>query len=147
MKFFNNLILFSLIIQIHPAVYSQTNQLKELRYSDAQPQLHRLTARASDIDKRVRAHPEIGFLLESNGKPMDVQHASVDTRVAPRGKLMIWLMAHNSELFERVNSYGIHAIRVHYANKWFSICCQEKPVGETCRGRHSLRSCDRARFQ
>lgn len=134
MKIRITVLLFLLFIQFQPVVYSQSNQPKQLHYSDAQPQVHRLTVRASDVDKRVRAHPEIGFLLESNGKPTDIQHASVDTRVAPRGKLMIWLMAHNSELFDRVNSYGIHAIRVHYANKWFSTCCQEKPVGETCRG-------------
>ena len=134
MKLLNAALLLSLIFPVQSVVYSQTNQPEQLRFSDAQPKLHRLTARASDIDKRVRAHPEIGFLLESNGKPTDLQHASVDTRVAPRGKLMVWLMAHNGELFDRVNSYGIHAIRVHYANKWFSICCQEKPVGEMCRG-------------
>ena len=112
----------------------QTNQPRQLSFSDPQSQHYRLTARASEIDHRVKAHPAIGFLIESNGRPADLQHASVDTRVAPRGKLVIWLMAHNSELFDRVNSYGIHAIRVHYANKWFSICCQEKPVGENCRG-------------
>lgn len=112
----------------------QTDRPRTLRFTDSQPQHYKLTARASAIDARVSAHPEIGFLLESNGKPADLQHASVDTRVAPRGKLVIWLMAHNSELFDRVNSYGIHAIRVHYANKWFSLCCQEKPVGENCRG-------------
>lgn len=94
----------------------------------------KLQARASEIDSRVKSHPEIGFVLEAKGKPADIQRASVDTRVAPRGKLMIWLMSHNSALFDRVNSYGIHAIQVHYANKWFSICCQEKPVGENCRG-------------
>ena len=134
MKTLITALLFWLFIQMQPVVYSQSKPSGQLQYSDAEPQLHRLTVRASDVDRRVRAHPEIGFLLESNGKPADVQHASVDTRVAPRGKLMIWLMAHNVELFERVNSYGIHAIRVHYANKWFSTCCQEKPVGETCRG-------------
>ena len=100
----------------------------------AQKRKYTLRARASEIDSRVKAHPEIGFLLEKGGKPHDLQNASVDTRVKPRGKLMIWLMGHNSQLFDRVNSYGIHAIQVHYANKWFSICCREKPVSENCRG-------------
>lgn len=103
-------------------------------FTDQNPQHYKFRERASAIDKRVKSHPEIGFVLEANGKPADLQNASVDTRVKPRGKLMIWLMGHNSELFDRVNSYGIHAIQVHYANKWFSICCRENPVGENCRG-------------
>ena len=95
----------------------------------------KLTARASEIDSRVKAHPEIGFLIESKrGVAADLQHASVDTRVKSRGKLVIWLMAHNERLFDRINSYGLHAMRVHYANRWFSICCRENPVGEHCRG-------------
>jgi len=39
--------------------------------------------------------------------------------VKPQGKLVIWLMGHSKPLFERVNSYGLHAIQVHYANGWF----------------------------
>ncbi|GAA5479386.1 BPSS1187 family protein [Haloferula helveola] len=105
------------------------------RFDDPKPQRYQLTARASKIDPRVKAHPEIDFLIETkDGKPADVQQASVDTRVAPRGELVIWLMGYNPGLFERWNSYGLHAIRPHYANKWFSICCREKPVGENCRG-------------
>jgi hypothetical protein len=90
-----------------------------LAFRDPTPQRYELTARASAIDPRVRAHPEIDFLLETEGKPQDIGQASVDTRVAPQGRLMIWLMGHSAPLFERVNSYGIHAIRVHYANGWF----------------------------
>ena len=86
---------------------------------DSSPRRYEFSARASDIDKRVQAHPEIDFLLESKGKPADLQHASVDTRVEPVGKLVVWLMGHSAPLFERVNSYGLHAIRVHYANGWF----------------------------
>ncbi len=53
-----------------------------LKYRDPAPQHYRLTARASAIDSRVRPHPEIGFVIEStSGKPADVQHAAVDTRV------------------------------------------------------------------
>jgi hypothetical protein len=29
------------------------------------------------------------------------------------------LMGHSAPLFERINSYGLHAMRVHYANGWF----------------------------
>ena len=107
----------------------------QLSYSDPAPQHYRIKMRASEIDSRVKSHPEIGFVLtDKKGKPADEENASVDTRVAPRGKLVIWLMKHNPALFDRLNSYGLHAIQVHYANKWFSICCQENPVGETCRG-------------
>jgi hypothetical protein len=91
-------------------------------------------ARASELDPLAAAHPEIDFVFEKGGKPQDVQNAMVDTRVPSRGKLVIWLMGHNKELFERVTGYGLHAIQPHYANKWFSIVCQEKPVGEMCRG-------------
>jgi hypothetical protein len=104
---------------------------------DRKPVLQRyqLTARASELDPRVKAHPEIGFLIETpNGKPADTQHAAVDTRVPSRGKLVIWLMGHNTGLFDQLNSYGLHVIRPHYANRWFSICCRENPVGEHCRG-------------
>ncbi|MCA9060662.1 MAG: hypothetical protein KDA85_19255, partial [Planctomycetaceae bacterium] len=103
--------------------------------ADPIPQQYRLTARASELDPRVQAHPEIDFLITNpNGSPADVQQASVDTSVSSKGQLVIWLMGHNQALFDRVNSYGLHAIRVHYANKWFSICCKEKPIGEHCRG-------------
>lgn len=88
------------------------------------------TARASEIDPRVQAHPEINFLLEKDGKPADLQHASVDMRVEPRGRLMIWMMGPNPALFERVNSYGVHAIRVHYANGWFSQFGKEPPPAD-----------------
>jgi hypothetical protein len=85
----------------------------------ADGQRYELTARASEIDPRAKPHPEIEFVFESKGKPADVQHASVDTRVKAKGKLVIWLMGHSAGLFERVNRFGLHAIRVHYANGWF----------------------------
>jgi len=91
-----------------------------LRYSDQQPQRYKLQARASKLDKQAKEHPEVGFVFESKGKPADIQHAIVDTSVAPRGKLVIWLMGHNSGLFDRLADYGLHAIDVHYARGWFS---------------------------
>jgi hypothetical protein len=104
-------------------------------FDDPSPQQYRLSERASVIDPRVEAHPEINFLIDTaDGKPADLQQASVDTGVAPRGQLVIWMMGHNQQLFDRLNRYGLHAIRVHYANRWFSICCQGDPVGEHCRG-------------
>ncbi len=95
--------------------------------------------RASKVDPRVKSYPEIGFLIETaDGKPADVEHAWFDPNVKDRGQLVIWLMAHNPALFERLTSYGLHAIDVQYARQWFSICCQEKPVGPECRGNMRL---------
>ncbi|QOV88684.1 BPSS1187 family protein [Humisphaera borealis] len=101
-----------------------------LAFKDPSPRRYELTARASLIDPRVKAHPEIEFLLEKDGKPQDTENASVDTRVAPQGKLVIWLMGNSPALFERVNSYGLHAIRVHYANGWFGKFGKEPPPAD-----------------
>lgn len=91
-------------------------------YNDPKPQRYDLTKRASEIDPQAKEHPEIDFVFtDKKGKPQDLEHANVDTRVAPQGKLVIWLMGYSAPLFERVNSYGMHAIQVHYANKWFGI--------------------------
>lgn len=91
--------------------------------------------RASEIDSRVKSYPEIGYLIETaDGKPADVEHAWVDPNVPARGRLVIWLMGHNPPLFERLTSYGLHAINVQYARQWFSVCCQETPVDPECRG-------------
>lgn len=82
-------------------------------------QHYEFTARASEIDTKAKSHPEIGFLLEKDGKPQDINHASVDTRVPSQGKLVIWLMAHNHELFNHLDSYGMNSIQVCYAREWF----------------------------
>jgi hypothetical protein len=96
-------------------------------YRDPSPQLYHLQVRASEVDKRAKPHPEINFVFEKDGKPADIEHACVDTRVAPQGKLVIWLMGYNSQLFDRITSYGLHGIQVHYANGWFSIFGKEPP--------------------
>lgn len=88
-------------------------------YNDPNPQRYELTARASEIDANAKEHPEIDFVFTRNGKASDTEKAMVDTRVAPQGKLVIWLMGYNGQLFERVSGYGMHAIQVHYANGWF----------------------------
>lgn len=94
----------------------------EPTFNDPTPQRYDLTKRASEIDPRAKEHPEIGFIFaDKKGKAQDTQRASVDTSVKPQGKLVIWLMGHSPGLFERWNSYGLHAIQVHYANKWFGI--------------------------
>ena len=58
-------------------------------------------------------------MFEKDGKPQDVEHASVDTRVPSQGKLVIWLMGYNKDLFNRIADYGFNSIQVHYANGWF----------------------------
>ena len=101
---------------------------------DPNPQQYILKKRASEIDPRAKPHPEIDFVFEKDGKPQDMQAASVDTRVAPQGRLVIWLMGHEQRLFDRLNKQGIHAIQVHYANKWFGILNQPKPKSPEARG-------------
>ena len=119
-------------------VASAAEREASLVFGDARPALHRFSARASQLDPRAREYPKIDFVFEKGGKPVDLQRASVDTRVKPRGKLVIWLMSYNERLFERLNSYGFHAIQPHYANKWFSKVCRGNPVGESCRGNMRL---------
>lgn len=104
---------------LHSATSLAATQ-QSLQFSDKQAQRYEFTVRASEVDARAKSHPEINFLLEKDGKPQDIQHATVDTRVAPQGKLVIWMMGHSGPLFERLSGYGLHAIRVHYANGWFS---------------------------
>lgn len=101
---------------------------------DPDGRVYSLQARASELDAAARPHPEIGFVFEKDGKPADTQFARVDTRVAPRGRLVIWLMGNNGRLMERLNGYGLHAITPYYARHWFGIVCQERPVGNMCRG-------------
>jgi hypothetical protein len=101
-----------------------------ISYSDPSPKRYELTARASGIDPQARPHPEINFVFEKDGQPQDIEHAYVDTRVAPRGKLVIWLMGHSPPLFERLAGYGFHAIRVHYANGWFGQFGRKAPEGD-----------------
>ncbi len=91
----------------------------DLQFEDKTPQRYNLKARASEIDPATKPHPEIEFLFEKDGKPQDFQNAAVDTRVDPQGKLVIWLMGNSPPLFDRLSSYGMHAIQVHYANGWF----------------------------
>lgn len=101
-----------------------------LVFQDATPQRYSLTARASKIDPRAKEHPEIEFVFEKQGKPTDIENATVDTRVAPRGKLVIWLMGNSAPLFDRLSAMGFHAIQVHYANGWFGKLSNQAPPGD-----------------
>ena len=107
-------------------------------YNDPSPKKYLFKARASKLDSRTREYAKIGFVFGNDKKPADLQHAVVDTRVKSRGQLVIWLMSYNNDLFDRLSSYGLHAIQPHYANKWFSKVCRENPVGEHCRGNMRL---------
>jgi hypothetical protein len=110
----------------------------EPAFDDRTPQRYVFHVRASEIDSRTREYPEINFVFGSNEKPADLEFASVDTRIAPQGRLAIWLMGHNSGLYERLNQYGIHAIGVSYARGWFAKLCQPRPVDAYARGRVRL---------
>ncbi len=101
---------------------------------DSRPQRYQLQARASELDPRAREYPEIGFVFERNGKPADIQNASVNTAVEPQGKLVIWMMGANDALFERLNGYGLHAIQVSYAREWFGTLCRPRPRDAFARG-------------
>lgn len=91
--------------------------------------------RASEIDKRCKSYPAIGFVLaDKNGKPTDLEIASVDTRVASQGKLVIWLMGHNGGLAKEVNGMGLHYLQVAYAREWFGILSQGKKLTKHSRG-------------
>ncbi len=107
-------------------------------FNDAQPQRYVFQARASELDPRTKEYPEIDFVFGQQDKPQDLQRASVDTRIAPQGKLVIWLMGDNSALFERLNNYGLHAIQVSYAKNWFGTLCRPQPSDAYARGRIRL---------
>jgi len=85
------------------------------------------TARASQIDARVKAYPEIDFLLARDGKPVDVGHACVSSQSPRKNRLVVWMMGHSPELFQWLADDGFHVLRVHYANGWFSKFGQEPP--------------------
>lgn len=99
-------------------------------FNDPKPQKYDLTARASELDANATEHPEIDFVFKVKGKPSDVEHACVDTRIAPQGKLVVWLMGYNPTLFERTSSYGLHSIQVHYANGWFGKLSKLAPPND-----------------
>lgn len=118
---------------------SKTAQLKDsykspFSYSDDQPKRYSFKTRASEITPGIQEHPEVNYLfkdtVKGKEKILDYQHGVVDTSVAPRGKLVIWLMGHNAGLFERLADYGLHAIQVHYANRWFGKYIKLRPEGQ-----------------
>lgn len=95
-----------------------------------QAKKYKITARASEIDKRTKEYPEIGYVFSNTGKPADKQLAMVDTAVPSSGRLVIWLMAPPIPLFERLNSYGHNAIQVTYARQWFGQMDKKRKPGD-----------------
>jgi len=114
------------------ATLAQEAVVSPFSYADSKPQAYYLSERASKIDPRVKSHPEINFPLEKDGKPRDVQSAYVDTRVKPRGKLVLALTG-GGQLFSLTKELGMHAIRVPYADGWFNLFNTGEPK-DTWRG-------------
>ncbi len=97
-----------------------------------EPDRLRMVARVSEINPQAREYPELGYVFnDENGKPADLQYAAVNTDRLQRGELVIWLMANNGPLFEKLADMGFHAIQVHYANRWFGrIPAEVRDSGE-----------------
>ncbi len=114
------------------ATLAQEVVVSPFSYADPKPQAYYLTERASKIDPRVKSHPEINFPLVKDGKPRDVQSAYVDTRIKPRGKLVLALTG-GGQLFKLTKELGMHAIRVPYADGWFNLFNAGEPK-DTWRG-------------
>ena len=123
---------------LNAALAADPAAVEFLTVDDAAPQRYEFSLRASDLDPAAKAHPELGFYIERDGKPADRQVAAVDTRVPLRGRLVIWLMGPKPALFERLNGYGLHVIQPHYARHWYGRICRDKPVGPDCRGNARL---------
>lgn len=110
----------------------QVSCAQNLSYEDKDPKIYKLSERASKIDSRVKSYPEINFILEDKkGKEKDRQFSMVNTKVKPKGKLVIWLMGKNDGLFERLSNDGFHVIGVHYARGWFGKLAKLNPKGDT----------------
>ena len=80
MRFMNLQQQFSL-----PAFLLVTIAATSLVAADKNPQRYQLKARASKLDSRTKEYPEFNFVFGTDAKPQDLQQASVDTRVAPKG--------------------------------------------------------------
>jgi len=97
---------------------------------DKEGKKYKITARASEIDQRTKEYPDIGYVFSNKGKAADKQLAMVDTAVPSSGRLVIWLMAPPTALFDRLNSYGHHAIQVTYARQWFGQMDKKRQPGD-----------------
>jgi hypothetical protein len=126
------LLVASVLAAAGGAAWPQEGYDSPFAYDDPKPQAYVLSERASIIDPRVGSHPEINFPLEKDGRPRDVESAHVDTRVKPRGKLVLALTG-GGQLFKLTKELGMHAIHVPYADGWFSLIRSGTPA-QTWRG-------------
>lgn len=123
---------FALFMMLPVNLRAEDAYRSPFEYADPKPQAYRLSERASKIDPRVKSHPEINFVLEKDGQPKDSQQAYVDTRVKPRGKLVLSLTG-GGRLFKLTEELGLHAIRIPYADGWFNLFSKGEPK-DTWRG-------------
>ena len=120
---------YSLVLAVCLPVFADTHP------SEKGKKNYVLSVRASKINSLAKEHPELNFTFaEIKGKYQDLQHAIVDTRVASRDRLVIWLMSYNRELSEYLASLGLHLIQPHYANRWFSTVPKEVHDTGECLG-------------
>ena len=75
------------------------------------------SARASDLDRNVRAYPEIDFFLEKDGKPQDAGHACRNASAPRKKRLVVWMMGYSPELFHFLADEGFHVL-VWYGRYW-----------------------------
>ena len=106
-----------------------------LKFQDLEPQQYKLTARASKIDLRVKAHPEIDFLIEGKmaGRPILSTLPSI-REWKPRGKLVIWLMGHNEPIVRPPQFLRSPRHSGALRQPLVFHLLPRKPVGEHCRG-------------
>jgi hypothetical protein len=57
------------------------SQDSRLSFSDPTPQRYELSPRASEIDPRAKEHGEIDFVFSKQGRPSDLERATVDAAV------------------------------------------------------------------
>jgi len=124
---------FVFVLKVAAPALADDAYTSPFEYKDAKPQSYTLTERISKIDPRCLSHPKINFVLENDKGPRDKMTGTVDTRVKPRGKLVVSLMGNGGELFKRTASYGLHSISVPYADSWFNVLMGGMPK-DTFRG-------------
>jgi hypothetical protein len=120
---------YSFVLSVCLPVFADTHP------SEKGKQNYVLSVRASTINPVAKEYPKINFTFAKvKGKYQDLQNAIVDTRVASRDRLVIWLMSYNPELSQYLSSLGLHLIQPHYANRWFSTVPKETHDTGECLG-------------
>jgi len=92
-------------------------------YADKTPKRYPPDQNAPAKSIRARASTR-GFRFVFQGKGRQGCRTSSTRRRHARGagrRLVIWMMGYGAPLFDRLGGRGLHAIQVHYANKWFGF--------------------------